>query len=115
MKRILAVLAAVAFVVSPVLAGDEAAPAAKDQVLKGKITKVEADKDGKKVVTYTLTTADAKLDLPAPKDGMKDDMLNVDVEVAVKAEMDKEGKKDSKIKETVSVKGVVQKEEPPSK
>lgn len=101
MKRILAMLAMVALVVAPVLA--EEAVVAKDvMTLKGKITKTEAEKDGKKVVTFTLATADAKIDLPAPKDGIKDDVLNVDVEVVAKAVTGADKK--VTVKEVVSIK-----------
>ena len=114
MKRIVAILAVVALVGMPVIAGDEAAPAApaapaaKEMVLKGKIVKTEAEKEGKNIVSYTLVTADAKIDLPAPKDGIKDDMLNADVEVAVKAVVGADKK--IVVKEVTGVKPVAKKE-----
>lgn len=111
MKRILAMLAMVALVVAPVLAEEAAVAkdAAKDVTLKGKITKMEAEKDGKKMVTFTLATADAKIDLPAPKDGIKDDLLNVDVEVVAKEVVGADKK--ATIKEVVSIKKVEAKAE----
>ena len=111
MKRILAMLAMVALVVAPVLAEEAAVAkdAAKDVTLKGKITKTEAEKDGKKVVTFTLATADAKIDLPAPKDGIKDDVLNADVEVVAKAVTGADKK--VTVKEVVSIKKVEAKAE----
>ena len=111
MKRILAMLVMVALVVAPVLAEEAAVAkdAAKDVTLKGKITKTEAEKDGKKMVTFTLATADAKIDLPAPKDGIKDDLLNVDVEVVAKEVVGADKK--ATIKEVVSIKKVEAKAE----
>jgi len=108
MKRILAILAVVALVVSPVIADDAVAPAtpapahkskeAKELTLKGKIAKtMVADK-----AVYTLTTAYASVVLPAPKDGIKDDLLNVDVVVVAKGHETKDGKK-IMVKEVVSV------------
>jgi len=121
MKRILAILAVVALVVSPVLAVEKAvAPGGakhplKDLTLKGTITKTEVDKK----VTFTLETADGKIVLPAPKDGIGEDLLNVDVTVVAKgSEIEKEGKKVVKVKEVVSIKKAeaakeeVKKEEP---
>ena len=73
MKRILAALVVLALGVSVVLAADEA----KDMVLKGKIVKVTKEN----VVTFSIND----VVLPAPKDGIKDELIGVDVEVAVKA------------------------------
>ena len=116
MKRILAVLAVLALVVSPILAAEEAVVAkakegAKDLTLKGTITKTTVE--GKD--TYALTTADgAKIDLPALT--KEQEILDVDVEVVAKgSEVTKEGKKVVKVKEIVSIKKVEAKKEEPKK
>lgn len=102
MKRILAVLAVVAMVVSPVFAADEAAvakDAGKDLTLKGKITKTTVEAK----VTFTLATADAKIELPALT--KEQEVLDVDVEVVAKgAVVEKEGKKVTTVEKVVSVK-----------
>jgi hypothetical protein len=94
MKRILAVLAVAALVVSPVLANEEAA--AKEVTLKGKIAKTEVEKK----VTFTLATADAKIELPALT--KEQEILDVDVDVVAKAVTGADKK--VTVKEVVSVK-----------
>ena len=81
MKRILAMVAVVALVVSPIFAEEAAVAkdAAKDLTLKGKITKTTVETK----VTFTLATADAKIELPALT--KEQEILDTDVEVAVKA------------------------------
>lgn len=109
MKRILAVLAVVALVVSPVLAVDEAPAkhAAQDLTLKGKIVKTEVETKA----VFTLTTTDGvKVVLPALT--KEQEILDTDVEVVAKGH---EVKKDGKVahitvKEVVSVKKVEAKE-----
>ena len=109
MKRILAVLAVVAMVVSPVLAAEEAVvvkDAGKDLTLKGKITKVTVEEKA----TFTLVTADAKIELPALT--KEQEILDADVVVVAKGTVvEKEGKKVTTVKEIVSVKKVEAKKE----
>jgi len=106
MKRLFAALVVLALVAVPVLAADDAA---KDITLKGKL--VKAEKDGK--VSYSLTTADGDVAVPAPvaKEGAAviklDEFVGADVEVAAKGTAaEKDGKKVVTIKEVVSVKKV---------
>lgn len=115
MKRILAVLAVVALVVSPVLAADKAAgkaapakDAGKDLTLTGKITKETVEEK----VTFTLVTADEKIVLPALTKA-EEALVDVDVTVVVKGTVKEvEGAKVTTVEKVVSVKKVeVKKEE----
>jgi len=110
MKRILAVLAVIALIVSPVLAADEAAAAkdaGKDLALKGKIVKTTVEQKA----TFKLVVSEKEsIELPALT--KEQEILDVDVDVVAKgAVVEKEGKKVTTVKEVVSVKKAETKKE----
>jgi hypothetical protein len=92
----------------------KAAVPLQDLLLTGKIAKEEkAGKEGKSHVTYTLTTtAGTAITLPKPKADAPaaiklDDYLNVNVKVVAKGrEIEREGKKITKVMEILNIEKV---------
>ena len=83
-------------------------PLIKELSLKGQVTReITKNNQGKETTVYALVTPQGmRYEIPPPRAGVRDDEINADMEVLVKAELSKDGKRILKIRETLSLKKI---------